>query len=104
MPRGYVTGYPASAGGKAIAVGTLTGPASYLNGTGQLFNDAPARSIDWLDGSVSVSGTYRVIAKPQSPNHPQNWYFRWIVIATGLEAANTTNLSAETFVFMGIYS
>jgi hypothetical protein len=96
-------------GGKVCCVGTMTGPASYAtvpgkSFTGQIFTDSAARSIDWLDGSVTESGTYRVCAGPEIPGNPHRWFFRWIVIASGVEAAAGVNLSGETFTFHAEYS
>lgn len=104
MARGYLNGYPATMGGKAAVVGTLTGPTSYANGTGQLFQDSSARSIDFVCGGVSLSGTYEIIAQPKSLKNGSTWYFRWTVISSGLEVANTTNLSGESFQFFAVYS
>jgi hypothetical protein len=114
MARGFLHGYPASAGGKVICVGIMTGPTSYgippgftppISYTGQLFTDSAARSIDYLEGSVTRSGTYRVMAgSPQLGGNPNRWIFRWIVIASGVEAAAGTNLSGETFHFFATYS
>jgi hypothetical protein len=87
----------------------MTGPASYgpvpgQTFDGQVFTDSAARSIDYLDGSVTESGTYRVMAGPQIPGNPHEWFFRWIVIASGVEAAAGVNLSGETFTFFAVYS
>lgn len=103
MARGYLDGYPANTGGKVVVVGTMTGPASYAT-TGQVFTDSSARSIDYLNGSISLSGTYTIVAKPQIPGNPQRWFFHWITLATGAEAAAATNLSGETFTFFAVYS
>jgi hypothetical protein len=106
MPRGYLHGYPATLGGKVLCVGTLTGPTSYVTGTsgGQVFADSSARSIDYAEGSITQSGIYRVYAQPQIVSGAQRWFFRWIVISSGLEAASAANLSGETFTFMAVFS
>jgi hypothetical protein len=109
MARIYFDGYPASLGGKVECIGAMTGPTSYATVPGQafdgqIFNDSAARSIDWVDGSVTVSGTYRVHGQPSTAGHTKTWYFRWIVIASGVEVTAGTNLSGETFVFKATYS
>lgn len=103
MPRGYLNGYPASAGGKVIVAGTMTGPASYVTPAGQVFTDSAARSIDYLDGGISQSGTYNIRARPQIPGNPHQWSFRWFTL-TGAEVTAGTNLSTETFTFFAVYS
>jgi hypothetical protein len=91
-------------GGKVECIGFFTGPTSYTATTGQQFNDSAARSIDWADGSVTVSGTYRVLGQPSTAGHTKTWFWRWIVIASGVEVTTGTNLSGETFIFKATYS
>jgi len=89
-------GYPTNAGGKVIDVVPVAGSASYVSGTGQTFAyTAQYRSIDMLIGSVSISGTYRIECQTATYGQQRVWKLRWIVISTGIEAANG-NLSAET--------
>lgn len=99
-------------GGHGVMFFQYNGPASYSGGAGNgdEVDDAsssgpgqgvPLRGIDMIDGGVTVSGTFSVIAGPLvAPLNggPSRWAFRWFVIATGAEVANAVNLSAEIVV------
>jgi hypothetical protein len=86
------------------------GPASYSGGAGNgdevddisIANQCPLRGIDMIDGGVTVSGTFSVIAGALVDNNgigaPSKWVFRWIVISTGVEVANAVNLSTEVCI------
>lgn len=85
---------------------TVTGPTSYANGTGQLIYNTGygLRGFTFVGTSMSVSGTYFVRWQPKTATPNAQGILRWFVTATGLEVANTTNLSAEKvniFVFGG---
>lgn len=81
-------------------IGNVTGPTSYLNGTGQTIfaKSFGLRSFSWIGCSMSVSGTYFVRFDPVSATPNASAALRWFVTATGAEVANTTNLSAETVI------
>lgn len=97
--------YPAHAGGKEIIVANVTGPASYVAATGQPVGSVNAQtgisvlglgSIDFINGSASISGTYSVVGQPTGTGSRKVWNLIWIVNSTGVPVANGVNLSAET--------
>lgn len=96
--------YPARLGDKQMVVANITGPASYAS-TGQpigVVNNQTGiallgmGSIDFVNTSMSVSGTYNIIAQPSGIGSRKVWNLFWIVTATGVPVAAATNLSTET--------
>lgn len=94
---------PQSIGELYIAAQTLNGPASYVNGTGQLMDPHMFSLLffktlfcDWLtpDGTYFVrfvaASTGTALGLSSTPV-----YARWYVTATGAEVTNATDLSAE---------
>ncbi|HYR42160.1 MAG TPA: hypothetical protein VER98_03985 [Terriglobia bacterium] len=98
-------GYPDRIGKRAAWVGTGNGPASYVGGnaaTDPLVINQFQFYIDSVtEGSISVSGTYYVVAQPSVAGVRTAWTLRYFTTATGAEVTNTTNLSAEKFVLSG---
>ena len=111
-------GYPDSFGAKRAAVIPHQGPASYtqlvegvtpLPATGGdtvRATEAGMKYLDFVAGGLSDSGVYRVecvpptqsgfVATPQQIGTPQTYYtLRWVVVATGAEAAAELDLDAE---------
>ena len=106
-------GYPDSWGATKASVLPHTGPASYTQlvpgtppaaATGGDRIQAVSAGLKWIDfvvGGLSDSGVYRVETVPAGrsggPQGQQKTYYtlRWVVVATGAEAAALLNLSAE---------
>lgn len=79
------------------------GPPSYNSGVGDkvLSSWFGGRRIVGLNAGITKSGTYRV--EPQCSSIAQMaWNLRWIVLATGLEAAGGVNLSGEQVILTGV--
>lgn len=104
--------FPDSAGAHRISVFSHTGPADYAPVTdtpvagGDVVNAVEA-GLKYFDivlaGGLSDSGTYRVeavcpAAHPSTNKqaaHARTWLLRWVVVATGAEAAESADLDAE---------
>jgi hypothetical protein len=100
-----VAGFPDVWGGSSRAVAVdHYGPTSYTTNGETPFtqstyggpNSIGVNSVYWMSGGITESGTYELIpifggsgAVKAQP------LYKWLVIATGLEVASTTNLSAE---------
>lgn len=110
--------YPAAWGGQRASVFPHQGPASYTqivdgvapaNATGGNLVEAVEAGMKYFDyvvGGLSDTGTYRVecipvtasgvIASPSQLAQPSTTYrLRWVVVATGAEAAAMVDLDAE---------
>ena len=90
-------------GGKTMDTVDWVGPASYVNGTGELI--APTAfgcfsNLLYADGSLSQSGNFQAVCQPVNSGYTQ-WRLRWFVVSTGLEVANGVNLAAETAKLFG---
>jgi hypothetical protein len=112
MSNRPIYGYPDAFGAHHFSVFPHSGPASYTQMTdtpvagGDTARPAEAgmKRFDWVGMGLSDSGTYRVegVCPAASPSDEPNggqaasWVLRWVVIATGAEAANALDLSAET--------
>lgn len=82
-----------------------TGSSSYVTGgdtlTGARYG---LRSIDYVGGGLSNSGTYEVRGKSTGKGIHTTYKLVWFVVATGAEVAAGVNLSGETvriFAFGG---
>jgi hypothetical protein len=97
--------YPEFTGRRGLFVGSGTGPASYVSGTGDLVTlNLPSYSIDALVGGVqSVSKNYVVYAGPTGTGARQPWYLRWFLASTsGSGSSVTTHLgSAANYALLG---
>ena len=92
-------------GGKQYATMDYAGSTSYSNtGVGTTSGDTMAPSLfgffntiltPFGSGNVDQSGTYQVFWQSQQ-NGLTPWRLRWVVLATGAEVANGTNLSTFT--------
>lgn len=90
-------GYPGNVANKKWEVFGYTGPASYVAG-----GDPVAAStlgwggFDWISNCMDSSGTYYLEPSTVggSNNAKPTILIRWIVAATGADAAPGTNLSA----------
>lgn len=80
--------------------GKVVGPTSYANPGGQTIyaNSFGLRAFQSVTASMSVSGTYYGQWQPKSADPNTQAVIHWFVTATGVEVANTTNLSAETLI------
>jgi len=115
MANVFVQGYPTPSGSKILCIFDHSGPTSYSNigsssGTGDVVNasDLGLGGFDSVNGSFSAydfTNTYNVKmlwapasspAAPASDGAVGSFVLQWFVISTGLEVANTTNLSAKT--------
>jgi hypothetical protein len=90
-------------GSERVAVVTYTGPASYPN-TGATVGDPISGSDVGLKGILGVltgvafdptGGAYRIVVYD-----PVLETMRWFVSTTGVEVANTQNLSAYSGIFV----
>lgn len=100
-----LTGYVDVWGKHAAGAIDHTGPTSYTTG-GQTLKAASygLRSLDFVQGSLSSSGTYFVRSEPVGKGSKTTYKLLWFVTATNAEVAATTNLSGETvrlFAFGG---
>ncbi len=80
-----------------------TGPVSYTtNGVtvGASAFGLPGGVYAVIPMDASVSGTYRLIINSVTGPRAKSVLIRWLVIATGSEVGNGTNLSAEKFRFV----
>ena len=121
-------GFPQSWGAKRVSVFYHNGPVLYVPvvvatpvTTGDPVTDVETgmRYIEWLSGGVSENGQYRVEVIPGGGNPSQaqaagvgggtvgapqrTWRLRWIVVATGVEAA-AVDLSARSVRLLAIGS
>ena len=93
-------------GGKFVDVIDWNGPTSYVAGAAG-GEPIPATAFGcfnnllFIEGSISVSGTYYVNLQPVNVGGYTTWRLRWFVVATALEVANAVNLSAETVKLWG---
>ena len=94
-----LTGYPTSVANKRLAVADHTGPASYPTGGETLpATDMHMSGFDWVRvAQYTMSGTYQCVPLYPALAHgcTPTVKLAWYVVATGLEVANATNLSAE---------
>lgn len=110
MQTQYVGGQTAQFGGDlkpALLLGT-SGPSSYSQTTRDpVSNPGSGDYIEFPMIAETLSKTYRVEFYPlavtlrEGATAPSQsgWVARWFVCATGAEAANAVNLSAEQVVF-----
>jgi hypothetical protein len=77
--------YPDFVGRRGLFVGSGSGPASYVAGTGDLVTlNLPSYYIDALiGGEVSISKNYVVYANPTGTGARQQWYLRWFIASAG---------------------
>ncbi len=93
-------------GGHGVKFFNYTGPASYANPGGDEIdtvgnangNQTGLRNIDAVFSTVSVSGTYFIIAGASGKGPNKTWFLHWYVGSTGAEVANGTPLNTETAV------
>lgn len=78
-------GYPATAGGKVVATAYGNGPSSYAGGEagGDPIYAVQMRSVDKVDGSLTVDGLYETKGQPASAGNPTKWFLRWFFATTG---------------------
>ena len=105
--------YPDSFGAHRACVFSHAGPASYTQmTTGPLAGGNTVQAVEagikYFDAVIPVglsdSGVYRVeaVAPVGNPStnkqaaHATSWRLRWVVVATGAEAAALLDLSAQT--------
>jgi hypothetical protein len=96
-------GYPISVGGKRVAMAPngISGPASYTQvsnpTTGGQMVSAAAFGLKYLDYvNGGSNGTHSVVATLSSVGPATSVQLKWIVVATGAEAAASADLSAST--------
>jgi len=100
-----LTGYVDIWGKHAAGAIDHVGPTSYATG-GQTLTAARygLRSLDYVGGGLSNSGTYYAVGKPVGRGAKTTYKLVWFVTATNAEVAAAVNLSAETvrlFAFGG---
>ena len=94
--------YPEYIGRGFAWCGPYVGPKSYATGGDPVVLNRYNNYIDSMHGSVSLSGTYLVRPVPSQAAPRRTWKVKWIVISTGNEVANTTDLSGETVILDGL--
>ncbi len=95
-------GYPDYIGRRQAWAGSGVGPASYSQTTGDVLQLTGFQQyVDSVNGSMSVSGTYFVRAKPSNAGPRQAWSLHWYTASSGAEVSNAVNLSGETVVLSG---
>lgn len=73
-----------------------TGPKSYTTGGETLTASRYGlRSLDWVGGGITVSGTYEAKGKTIGTGLRTTYKLVWFVVATGAEVTAATDLSAE---------
>ncbi len=95
MQLTLLKGYPDMVGRRRIFCGYGNGPASYVQTGDPLIVPGYETYIDGVQGAVTVSGTYKVEARPSGVGARQSWFLIWSVVATGAQVAGAVNLSAE---------
>lgn len=93
--------YPDLVGRRSIFAGNYVGPKSYTTNGDPVTVGPFNYYIDWINGTLSVSGTYLVRFIPSAAGPRATWKAIWIVVSTGLEVSNATDLSAETVIVGG---
>ena len=89
-------GYPDNIGRRKAFAGDISGPTSYVTGGDPVTLPNYQHYIDQIQGDFSVTGTYYAKFINSSAGPRATWKVKWIVSATNVEVAATTNLSAET--------
>lgn len=103
MQAKVMSGYEGAlaVGQKRMVVFIGTGPASYV-ATGDPLSLQTFPHIDLVMGGITVSGTYRVVFKPDVAGPRANWTALWFVVATLTvpeePVAAGVNLSAESVI------
>lgn len=90
-------------GGKHINVVDWNGPAAYVGGVGEKIDPAPfgCQELMFVDGTMSVSGTYIVACEPVGAGRT-TWVAQYYTASTGAQlGSGPTNLSGETFKLKG---
>src|SRR5690242_11966900 len=91
------TGYVDIWGKHGGAVIDHTGKSSYVQGGDTLTASRYGlRSIDYVGGGLTISGTYEVRGKAIAKGNKTTYKAVWFVVATGAEVAAAVDLSAET--------
>lgn len=97
MADTVVTGYVDVWGKHAAGPVDHVGPASYSTGgetiTGSYYG---LRSLDYVGGGVSESGTYFVLGGPTAGGLRATQKLLWFIASSGAEVGEGTDLSAET--------
>jgi hypothetical protein len=92
-------------GGRSFNSIDYTGVSSYVNGTGELLDPKFFGFQNTIQSVLDISGTftgdYYGVPFPVNTG-VSKWYIRWFVVATGVEVANTTNLSTKTLKIAAI--
>jgi hypothetical protein len=97
MQLTLLKGYPDLIGRRLAFVGYGTGPASYSQTTADPVTiPAFQNYIDFVQGDLTVSGTYYVRATPAAVGARASWKLRWYVTSTNAEVGNGVNLSGES--------
>lgn len=91
-----LTGYVDIWGKHAAGAIDHSGKASYVTGGDTLTASRYGlRSIDYVGGGLSNSGTYEVRGKATGAGAHTTYKLVWFVVATGAEVAAAVDLSAE---------
>lgn len=96
------SGYPDKIGKRFAFTANAVGPTSYSQTTKDVVTLPGYQNyIDSIHASLTVSGTYLLRAQPSLAGARAAWKFTWVVVATGVEVAGATNLSAEKVIVSG---
>ncbi len=99
-------GYPQLLGQKRISIIDRTGPASYVNGTGETISpkDFGFNNLESIRGGIDSTGTYMAVVYKNAGvvGAPSTFTLKWYTLSGMTEVANLTNLSAVTAVLVAI--
>ncbi len=95
-------GYPDRIGKRFAWCGNYVGPKPYVTGGDPVALTPFQNYIDSMHGSLSVSGTYFIRPIPSGAGPRATWKAKWIVVSSGNEVSNGTDLSAETIILDGL--
>jgi hypothetical protein len=89
-------GYPDYIGKRQALCGSGVGPSSYTTGGVSVTFNRYSQYVDILFPALTISGTYYVWPIPSGVGERQTWSLKFVVVATGAEAAAATDLSGES--------
>lgn len=104
MQLKLLSGYPDMIGRRRAFVGYGAGPSSYSQTTGDVVQPLGYDTyFDIVNNTPQdPTGTYYAEARPSAVGPRATWSLHWIVVATGAEVANSTDLSGISLQVGGL--